>query len=102
MEREPKNIRDTTLAIVEQDIVDIKRQLKGDPDGHYEGLWDRVVSLESNFSDLKDSWETEKVERRIEKTWRTAFGAGLSALGILSAILLYLVNRVLQVMAGSV
>ena len=95
---DPKSV---ALESLRREIRSIRRELQGDPTGRYKGVWERLEAVEKDIEELKDAWEEEQVERRIDKTYRKAFVAGLGALGLLSGIILWVVYRVLQVLAGA-
>lgn len=101
MTGESKDPNLVALSLLEREVREIKRELQGDPDRHYEGLWQRLITVERGLRELNEAWEESLTERRIDKTYRRAFLAGLGALGLLSGVTLWVVYAVLQAIVGA-
>lgn len=82
-------------------IKSIKRQLEGDPELGARGLRDRVLELESSQRKLEESWASAERERITNRKTRTALIAGLGGFGILNAIIMYAVIRILELLSGT-
>lgn len=82
-------------------IKAIKRQLEGDPELGAKGLRDRVLALEASQRRLDDAWATAEREKQMNRKTRTALIAGLGGFGVLNAIIIYALIRILELLSGA-
>ena len=102
--------RSIAIQAIQRELDDVKADLQGDPARRRKGLWEKVELIEQDVKQLKthtesqveslqQQLEAERVQKRIEKTYRRAFATILTGLMGMSGLLLWLVNKVLSVLA---